>query len=274
MLLWKNLSGVFLGIGGLNLYGLGTSFWENSFRGLVALVSISGLVRLFRRTALPGHTVFLVSYTSALLFWHIMPGDKHERLLVPIFPVLLAGLSLGLWSVLRWVRSILLRPTVLGLIPVGVLCAGVASLLWLFILSTVSVLYQIPQRSDQNRSDLSREQQTYKWIVQNLPADATFVMPWKDAVTYLYTGRRGCIQIVPPRLIYYGDREGVLRWYGSFAEFMRARDLRYLVVHWWDLQPDSLESEGYLHFCRLVKNSRDVHPVYESALTSIYALER
>ena len=90
LVFWKNLDGVFTGIAGLMIFDLGKTAWGIFLSRFLAIAAIAGTVRLAKQRGVTPYHGFAAAYVAILLVWHYPP---NERFMLPVFPVVLAGLG-------------------------------------------------------------------------------------------------------------------------------------------------------------------------------------
>jgi len=273
LLIWKNLTSIFVSIGGLHLMGVATSFWGESFRAVVAVASIVGLVGLFKRVGMFPYGWFLVAHLLLLLAFHVLPGDPHERHMFPVLAIMLAGLSLAVCQTVRGLGKLLRASGVGQLALGGLLSAGLGCLAWVFVLSNSWFLYHLPTSLATTRESLAEIRAAGAWISRNTPADAQVLWEYRDVIGYFYSSRKGRSMFIPPKLHYHNDREGTFRLMASLVDFMRAYHLRYLVVQRYEVTGTSLDREGLRYARKIVATSPELRVAFRVGRTTVYALK-
>jgi hypothetical protein len=274
LLLWKNLSGLWLGTGGFFLFGLEDVFWANLFRGVIAALALAGLIRLLRAGRAADYACFAAAYLGLLLFWHVEAGDWLERLLYPLAPLIAGSVLEALIPLVRWTFGLLRAPAVVPMLGGGMLAGGLVCAATVFAVSNLGTLRAMPGLLEGFRQKLDHRRQVYRWIAEHLPPDATLLTIHEEALTYLYANRMGVTLITPPRLLYYADEEGVRNLWGSFVTTMRAHKIRYLLIHTEPANPRRLDGRGQNHLLKVLAGSREVHLVHAAGRTAIYGLDK
>lgn len=272
LLLWKNGSGLWLGAGGFFLLGVEDTFWGNLFRGVLTGLALAGLIRLLRAGRVTEYAWFAGAYLGLLLFWHLGPGDWYERLLYPLAPLVIAGLSEALVVMSRWLAGLLRAPGVPRVLVAGMLATGMVSAVTFAGLANLGTVRGIPGLIGGFRELMAQQRQVYRWMTEHLPPDATLLTIHEEGLTYLYANRKGMAIITPPRLLYYSDEKGVYELWGSFASLMRTHKLSYLLVHTGLADSGRLDRKGQSYLLRHVGESRAVRLVFSVGGAAIYKL--
>ena len=264
LLLSKNLAGLLEGMGGLFLV-----FGAKPLLQILGVVAIFGVVRMVRRSGVSQYHLFAAGHVLLLLPWHLGLYDQYMRLVLPILPLLLAGIGNELRQAVVGMHSWVKGPEARRFIPACVLSAGLAFFVLLYALSTIVMLYQLPGASSRSRAELAAYRKAYQWIRENLPADSLF-LSGADPLLYLYTGHRGCALIVPQRVFYLGDRQAISRIYSSVADYARAHKLTYVFLN---AGEESGAGEAQISETGVVTDAPAFRLVYRSATASIYEIK-
>jgi len=210
----------------------------------------------------------LLFYISTLLVW---PYPSPERFLLPILPILLAGL----WCELRRIVVVQLHALRGGAAAaraaVGVLCI---LLFTLFAVAAWNVLVADPRARKEGAGTLAatleQREQGYRWLREHSdPRDR--VAAWQDAVLYLYTGRQSLRPIAPlPQAIYADDVASETRDLAHICDAPRHSRVRY-----WMTEPDDfrLESHRERFIERMAEMSRALPVVFQSSEGSVRILD-
>jgi hypothetical protein len=225
LLLSKNLAGLLEGMGGLFLV-----FGAKPLLQILGVVAIFGVVRMVRRSGVSQYHLFAAGHVLLLLPWHLGLYDQYMRLVLPILPLLLAGLSSefrrGAVQVQAWLKSAGWRRVLSACaLSAGLGFVGVVGALSIFV-----TLCQFPGFLNQNRVLLADNRAAYGWIAENLPRDSAF-LAGADPLLYLYAGRPACHFVVPPRLLYLDDQAQISELYRRVAEYGRAHRLSYVFLN-------------------------------------------
>jgi 4-amino-4-deoxy-L-arabinose transferase-like glycosyltransferase len=272
VLLWRNLSSVVTALGGLHLLGISTEWHGMGFRLLLAGATIGGWVTLMRRVGMFPVGWFIIGHVGVLTLFHVLPGDPHERHLLP----LLAPASAGLWIAargtvqvaLRWLRGSALTQAVAG----AALMAGLGGLLCLGLLANIAVASQANRTLRVTVEVRDELHAAAHWIRDHVPADSRLLWIYRDVMGYLLSGRKGRSMFVPPRLHYYDDREGALRLSESVVESMRRYGLTYLVLRRPGDQRTSLDGVALRRLWEVAEQSPELRRAFRWGATSVYVL--
>jgi len=118
----------------------------------IAIGAIVGTARLARQRGVSTYHWFAAAYAAILLVWHFPP---NERFMLPVCPLLLAGLATELahlfWIVKKcWARNKANRAVAMGLGAslVAIACLGVA-------LNVRTLFYEFPGIIEEHRTVLA-----------------------------------------------------------------------------------------------------------------------
>ncbi|HUJ22290.1 MAG TPA: hypothetical protein VLX58_12240 [Bryobacteraceae bacterium] len=261
---WKNLDGVFSGIAGLLIFDLGATPWGMHLARVIAIGLIVGTVRLARRHGVTPYHWFAMFYVAILLVWHYPP---NERFMLPVFPLLLAGLTTELKHIAAAVRKSWPRGVANRILSAG-LAAGFAGLVWLgLVLDFGAISREFPHIIDQHRAVLANHRAVFSWIALHTPDRAFYA--YDDAVLCLYTGRHAASLPVAPLPFYREDREAILRPFRQMPAFAREQRLDYLLLTAADFHRDLPEPmRGEVR--RILERDPAFEPVYRSNLAVVY----
>jgi hypothetical protein len=240
MLLWKNIDQWLLGVGALIIPEASDARLVKILTQTIGVAMLAGVVRLARAGRALDYAVFAVPFSAMLVAWHYPPT---ERLIAPIYPLLLAGF----WSEMRHLvamlagalrhrdRSQRVAAAIMGLLLVGVLAGGA----W----TQYEVGWRIlPHEMDQRRKERSADEAAFQWMRAHLPAGAQ-LLTYNDPVLFLYTGHRATSLTVPSTYWYRDDHGAVERAYAGLADFARARGLEYVYFSDSDFRRDMGEAD-------------------------------
>ncbi len=225
MLLWKNLDALLSSVGGLLIFDLPGSAWGTHLSRVLAAASIAGAVRLALARRSLQYASFSAAAIALLLVWHYPP---NERLLLPVFPLLLAGF----WTEVSRFCALLRSAWIRGGAERAVALAASGGLA-LVVCSAAAVTFRtnyatLPGILDQNRRLVRDNLEAYRWIEGNVPEAAT-VLAYRDPVLYLYTGRRAYRLPPAPMPFYRQDREGILRPFRTLSDLAKSNPYDFVL---------------------------------------------
>ena len=264
LVMWKNLDGVFCGIAELLIFDLSKTPAGTYPARFLGVVVIAGAVRLARRSGMSPYHWFAVAYTAILLVWHFPPNN---RFLLPLFPLLLAGLATELANLAGVVRKEWPRGPAQKVIVAG-LCAGAAGVVYVAIVWNVRALTdELPLVMSQHRAVLDSDRRAFTWIAQNALIGNFYA--YDDPAFYLYTGRHAASLPVAPLPFYREDRESILRPFRAMPKFAREQHLDYLLFTAADFHRDLGDAER-AEVRRILAREKAFEPIYRSALSSVF----
>ncbi len=221
-----NLDGLLRSCGKLLLFDVPV-FESATFERVIAVAAIAGAIRLALRSRHLQYPFVALGIAGLLLVWHYQP---EQRLVFPLYPLLLAGL----WTELRNIATVLRRSwdkrAVAERIAAGVGACALASLaLFIGYTHVAGDFVFLPRLLGIYRSDLKATRPAYVWVAQHAPADAG-VYAYDDPMVYLYAGRRACGLPVPPKLYYRENDPGIPRLLQTLPSFSREQGLDFILL--------------------------------------------
>lgn len=226
--IWKNLTMLLQASGGLLYFNTGDSIVDINVARLFVFGAVSGLFRL--RVLSAYHVVALV-YVAELLVWNYVP---HERLLLPLLPLLLLGLFRELEHFAQLVQGSWQKQRGAAIVIGGVLAVGLLSAAYKQIEGTVVYVRGLVPRYEQL---LASKQPAFAWIRDNTPPTARF-LAYDEATLHRYTGRTGWGMHFPTKLYYQDNRPGIVAFFAGAAEVARQQGLDYLLLTPNDFEQD------------------------------------
>jgi hypothetical protein len=266
LFMWKNLDGVFSGIAELLIFDIAKTPWGMHLARFLAIVGIAGTVRLARRVGITPYHWFALAYIGILLVWHFPP---NSRFLLPLYPLLLAGLAAELANLARVIRNAWPRGRANKLV-VAAIAAGLAGVSYIAIVWNIRALvHEIPTLVSQYRTVLASNRRAFAWIAQHVPEGSFYA--YDDPMFYLYTRHHAASLPVAPLPFYREDRESILRPFRSMPAFAREQHLDYVLFTAADFHRDLPETER-AEVRRILAGEKELVPVYRSPLSSIFAV--
>lgn len=266
VVMWKNLDGVFAGIAELLIFDLAKTPFGMHLARLLAIVVIAGTVRFTRLRGMTPYHWFALMYTAILLVWHFPPNN---RFLLPLFPLLLAGLATELANLAAVMRSAWPRGASNHII-VSAIAAALAGMVCFGAVSNARAVHSdIPAIINQHRAVLASNRAAFAWIAQHASAGNFYA--YDDPAFYLYTGRHAVSLPVAPQPFYREDREAVLRPFRAMPAFAREQHINYFLFTAADFHRDLPDAERS-EVRRILASNQDLTPLYRSPLSSILEL--
>lgn len=266
LLLWKNLDGLLSSTGGLLIFDLAGSSWGTHLSRVLAVACFAGVVRLARTTKAFEYPAYAATATLLLLVWHYPP---NERFLLPLFPVLLAGF----WTELSRLCSSMLAAWRKGAAMERAVALAFSACVAVLVCSAALVTWKTDLRTlpgilDQNRRVIGDNVRAYRWIREHVPIEAT-VLAHRDAVAYLYTGRRAYRLPPSPMPFYRADRAGILRPFRTLPDLARSNPFDYVLQTAADFQSDLPDAERR-EARRLIAGTRNLKAQFRSDLSTVW----
>ncbi|MGA3188025.1 MAG: hypothetical protein ABSF22_13020 [Bryobacteraceae bacterium] len=267
IVLWKNLDGLLYGMGGLAIPQVIGLLPVKILTQVVGVAMISGCVRLFRRGIAVQYCFFALVSSLMLIVWHFPPT---ERFVLPLCPLLLAGLLTELEHIAAMFKSALRHKDIGQRIVAAGMGAGIAALvvgaLAVECMMSFGYLYD---SAAQRRAKLVDLRAAYAWIEANVP-DSSKVLSNDDTLLYLYSGRRGHWVPMAPRAWYAGDHESTIATYRGIAAYCRSHGFEYFYSNAddtsrWTDDPKEVEA---VH--RAIEENPELKPVFESNYGTVY----
>jgi hypothetical protein len=264
LVIWKNLDGMFHGTTGLIFSGLTDNPLGMYLSRFLAIGAIVGTVRLTRQRGVSPYHWFAAAYAAILLVWHFPP---NERFMLPVFPLLLAGLATETahlaWTIKKcWARNAANRAVATGVL------AGLAAIAALGVALNVRTLfYEFPGIIEQHRTVLASKLAAFQWISQTLPPGAFYADD--DVVFFLYTGRHAASLPVLPMPYYHQDRQAILQPFREMPAFTYQQHLDYLLFTATDFHRE-LPGPDRTAARRILTQQSEFQRLYQSTLCEVY----
>ena len=263
---WKNVDFLLTGLGSLVLPKVTGSLLLKRLAQLIAVATISGVVRLIRRGEARLYALFAVSSLALLVVWHFPPD---ERFVLPQFPLALAGLLteieffVGLLRAGLRHRDFSQRVVAAGMAGVAVLIFGGALALQAFVVGVF-----LPAHAHENRVSKVQHLAAYGWIRAHVPAGTPF-MAYSDPLFNLYTGLHATRRPIHLNFWYHEDHAGIIDQWGNLKTFARDYGLKYYYFVDSDLNApiDDQERAG---IALAHRSNSYMTPVYRQGDVTIY----
>jgi hypothetical protein len=267
LVMWKNLDGVFSGVAGLLIFDLGKSVLGMHLSRFLAIGAIAGVVRMARTRGLSPYHGFAAAYTAILLVWHFPP---NERFVLPLFPLLLAGLESELAHLGGVIRSVWRQSAANRVVAAGMIAGAATFAGFGIVLNAGAIFGEFPGIIGQHREVLASNRAAFAWIAQHESGGAFYA--YDDPVFFLYTGHHAVSLPVAPMPFYREDREAILAPFRNMPAFAREQRLDYLFFTTADFHRDLPESER-AEVRRILSQEPEMVREYARGLSAIYRLK-
>lgn len=268
MVVWKNLDQLIYGMGSLVLPKVLDLPLAKILAQVIAVAMIAGVVRLVRRRVALDYALFALVSVGILLVWHFPP---NERFVLPIFPLLLAGLfaeAEHLGAMLRPAfRHRDLSQRIVGRLFAAAVAAVFLAALGLQCYMTFVLL---SDTAAEQRRHLADRRSAYRWMAANLPPKAA-VLSYDDPLLYLYSGHRGNYLPLLTRWWYAEDHLSIVNAYRDLAAYCAERHLTYVYFTTEDLSRETGEKDRAA-IEQLVRTSPALTPIYAAGIGTVYRL--
>ncbi len=271
VVLWKNADQLLYGMGALILPKVMDGPPIKMLTEALGVAMISGVVRLirqqgFRQSIAVDYAAFALLSSGILLVWHFPP---NERFVLPIFPLLLAGLVTEIQHLWNMFRPALHHKDRSQRI-VGWMFGGVvASILFAALALQVFMAFSfLNQSAAIQRAKLHDRKTAYAWIARQLPATSA-VLSYDDPLLYLYTNHQGNYLPLLPRWWYAEDHQKIVGAYRDVADYCRRRGLSYYYFTTDDLSRETGEDDRQA-IETLVRKNPELVPVFSAGIGTVY----
>jgi len=210
---------------------------------------------------------FAAVYTAVLLVWHFPP---NERFMLPLFPLLLAGLGSELAHLGCVIRGAW-RQGAANRAVAACMIAGAATLAGFGIVTNAgAIFHEFPGIIGQHRAVLASNRAAFAWIAQHTGNGAFYA--YDDPVFFLYTGHHAASLPVAPMPFYREDREAILDPFRNMPAFAREQRLDYLFFTAADFHRDLPEAER-AEVRRILAQEPEMVCEYSWGLSAVYRLK-
>jgi hypothetical protein len=266
VILWKNVDQILYGMGSLVLPKVVDVLPVKILAQVIAVAMLAGVVRLVRRGIALDYAVFALLSVGILAVWHYPP---NERFVLPLFPLLLAGLvteAEHLWSMLHKAlrHKDISQRVVAAMFGAGVAAVFLAAVGLQFYMTFVS----LPKTAELQRVALADRRAAYQWMSANLPP-GTAVFSYDDPLLYLYGGHRGNYRALMPRWWYADDHAQMVNAYRDIAGYCQSRGLTYMYFTTEDLSRETGEQDRKA-IEALVRSNPSLRPLYTAGIGTVY----
>jgi hypothetical protein len=269
LVIWHNIDELLYRAGVLALPGLIDLKIMRILTQVVAVGMISGIVRLARRGVAVPYALFAGLSSAILLVWH----GIDERLLLPLFPLLIAGLFTELEHLFAMIGQARRHKDRSQRIMAGVFATAVLLLCAIALAAQLYLtFFAIDNVAATDRQKLVARRQAYAWISQHVPTGAA-ILSNDDPLLYLYTGHRGNGVFPLMRDLYYGDsRAAVLNAYRDVVPSSTSRGLSYFFASEGDLARWGVDPELSSVVHSMLQSNPGLTPVYANDAGTLYKI--
>jgi hypothetical protein len=266
VILWKNVDQLLYSMGSMVLPRVYDSPPLKILTQVIAVAMISGTVRMVRRGFGIPYALFALVSAGILLVCNF---PSTERYMLPIYPLLLAGLFAEIEHVAQMFRPAFRHKDFSQRAAAGVMASGVVAVFVGALLLQFFMAFVFLQASvDEKEIKLRDQKIAYTWIAANLPPSAT-ILSYDDPLLYLYTGRHGIHQPLDPLWWYREDHASIQKTYQDLPEFCRRRGLDYLYFTTSDLARETGD-EDQRAAGRLIRENPELTAVFSAGIGTLY----
>ncbi len=236
---------------------------------LVAAATVTGGVRLARRTGAPEYPFFCALLAAVLCVWNFSPS---VRLILPLAPLVVVGVWLEGENFVRLVRQSLATGGANRVVAYGLTAAAVLFAAYALWQNAVFLTQTIPGVMTQSRQKFQDLAAVHAWMRRHLPQNAA-VLAADDTLLYLNTGLHA-VRPVPNSVAFYrNDSRQMLENFTAVEELERAFGLTHVLVGPTDLAADFGPSEQR-EALRLLRENPHHRPIYEQDGYTVYRIDR
>jgi hypothetical protein len=269
VVLWKNLFEIFHALGSLVFPELIQLYPLRILLYVIAAAAIGGVVRLCRQKILVDYAAFALVSLAILEVWHF---PTTERFVLPVYPLLLAGLVTEIEHIWKMIRAGFRHKDRSQRIAARIFSAGVASVFGIALVVQLFLTFDyLKQNADQQGVKLQDLRTAYTWISKNLPANAN-ILSYDDGLMYLYTSHRGNYLPLLPRWWYAEDHASAVEAYRNLPAYCRARGLDYVYFTTEDLSRETDDDTRH-QVQQVVRDNPQLKAVFTAGIGTVYRVE-
>jgi hypothetical protein len=272
VLLWKNVESLFWGLGSLFLPKVESSQVLKVLASAMGVAMISGVVRIVRR----GHgALYALFAAGSVLILILLYSPPDERYVLPLFPLAAAGLLVEMEHLAGMVRVGLWHREVSQRIAASALAATATVILAGSVAIQIYVTSGLPDAARSWRQLRADRVAAYRWIAENVPADASLLTAGRDdPVLFLYSGRHAIHNLPPFAFSYQNEHSRLIDWIGNPVPFARANRLRYFEFSTADESRERLNHEDRTAAEHAIEENPNLRALCRNGPVTIYALPR
>ncbi len=266
LVIWKNVDQILYGMGALVLPKVAALLPLKILTQVIAVAMLAGVVRLVRRGIAVDYAAFGLLSVGILAIWHYPP---NERFVLPLFPLLLAGLLCELERLAGMMRKALRHKDKSQRVVAAMFAMGTAGIVVAALgLQAYMTFGLLNTAAGQERFKVAERRADYNWMAANLPIGAN-VLSNDDPLLYLTSGHRGNSILLMPRWWYDDDHQSVINAYRNAARYCQRRGLQYLYS-----TPDDLarftEGDDIDQILAAVRSDPHLEPVLTDSAGTLY----
>jgi hypothetical protein len=266
IVLWKNIDQILYGMGSLVLPKVVAFLPLKILTQMIAVAMLAGVVRLVKRGIAVDYAAFGLLSVGILAVWHY---PSNERFVLPLFPLLLAGLVTELGHLAGMLREAFRYRDTSQRVVAAIFAMGIAGLIAVSLaMQTYMTFASLPKTAELQRTTRADRRAAYQWMSANLPRE-TSVFSYDDPLLYLYTGLRGNYLPMLPRLWYADDHGKIVDAYRDVGAYCKSRNLRYIYFTTEDLLRETGE-EDRKAIEQLFRTSPALTPIYTAGIGTVY----
>jgi hypothetical protein len=266
VVLWKNVDELLYGMGSLILPKVVALGPVKTLTEVIAVAMIVGVVRLVWRGVLAAYALFALVSAVMLIVWHFPP---NERFVLPLFPLLLAGLVAEMEHLWTMLGAAFRHPDFAQRAVAGIFGSVVGLILLAgFGLQLYVSLHFLDESEAQYRSRLVDLRAAYAWISQNTSA-AAVVVSADDPLLYFYSGRHGKEVPLMPKSWYAADHAAIVDAFRGTAQYCRRVGAEYIYSTSDDLARWTGD-EDIVKVEQAMRENRGLIPVFSSGAGTVY----
>ena len=269
LFVWRNVDGLLLGLGSLVLPNVVSSFVLKTVAQVIAIATISGVVRMVRRgqgrcaVRAPGGGQLRTIAGVAL------PAQRTIR---PAAAAAGAGRADGgdgtpRLDAARWTSPSRCRTAV---VAAGMLLAVASVLTGAVALQVYVGQVLLPEQEIAHRAANLGRLEAYDWIRNKLPQDA-LLLSSEDGLMFLNTGRHAMRRTLPPPYWYREDHAKIIDWMSNFRAFTQEHGLTYFAFSGVDFRQGITSDDGY-KIQEAIRSNPDLSQLYQAEGATVYRL--
>jgi hypothetical protein len=268
IVLWKNLDQLLYGMGSLVLPKVFDILPVKILTQVIAIAMIAGVVRLARRGIGGEFAAFWGISCGILLVWHFPP---NERFVLPLFPLLVAGLVTEIEHIAKMLRAGLVHKDLGQRVVAGAMAAVVGIIFSAALVTQCYVTFVfLHESAEQKAVKLADQRVAYEWMAANLPPGAN-VLSYDDTLLYLYAHRRGNYLPLLPRWWYAEDHAAMIGAYKDVVRYCHDRHLGYFYFTTEDLDREVGEEDRQA-IEQAVRTNTQLTPIFQHGIGTVYRI--